>query len=107
MTLDFGVAVHPQDGDQKRRNAMGLADKRLYELKQSGRVSSRVIPLESQPAREREPQPAREREPQPTREPQPIRESAPPAAAPCSSAAPAECRACCAGSQCGSAARST
>lgn len=73
VTLDFGVAVHPQDGDQKSA-LMGLADKRLYELKQSGRVSSRVIPLESQPAREREPQP--------TREPQPIRESAPPAAAP-------------------------
>ncbi|HXA77769.1 MAG TPA: GGDEF domain-containing protein [Candidatus Acidoferrales bacterium] len=73
VTLDFGVAVHPQDGDQKSA-LMGLADKRLYELKQSGRAPSRVISLESQPAREREPQP--------TQEPQPMRESAPPAAAP-------------------------
>jgi diguanylate cyclase (GGDEF)-like protein len=71
VTLDFGVAVHPQDGDQKSA-LMGLADKRLYELKQSGRAPSRVISLESQPAREREPQP--------TREPQPMRESSPPAA---------------------------
>jgi diguanylate cyclase (GGDEF)-like protein len=73
VTLDFGVAVHPQDGDQKSA-LMGLADKRLYELKQSGRAPSRVISLESQPSREREPQP--------TREPQLMRESAPPAAAP-------------------------
>jgi diguanylate cyclase (GGDEF)-like protein len=72
VTLDFGVAVHPQDGDQKSA-LMGLADKRLYELKHSGRAPSRVIPLEPQPAREREPQPMREREPAP-----------PPAAAPVS-----------------------
>jgi len=53
VTLDFGVAVHPQDGDQKSV-LMGLADKKLYELKHSGRgpgpVSSRVIPLETHPA---------------------------------------------------------
>jgi diguanylate cyclase (GGDEF)-like protein len=57
VTLDFGVAVHPQDGDQKSA-LMGLADKRLYELKHSGRAPSRVIPLEPQPAREREAPPA-------------------------------------------------
>jgi diguanylate cyclase (GGDEF)-like protein len=51
VTLDFGVAVHPQDGDQKSA-LMGLADKRLYELKHSGRATSRVIPLEPPPARE-------------------------------------------------------
>lgn len=51
VTLDFGVAVHPQDGDQKSA-LMGLADKRLYELKHSGRATSRVIPLEPQPSRE-------------------------------------------------------
>src|SRR5277367_6797116 len=51
VTLDFGVAVHPQDGDQKAA-LLGLADKRLYELKNSGRAPSRVIPLEPQPARE-------------------------------------------------------
>jgi diguanylate cyclase (GGDEF)-like protein len=49
VTLDFGVAVHPQDGDQKSA-LLGLADKKLYELKQSGRTPSRVIPLESHPA---------------------------------------------------------
>ena len=48
VTLDFGVAVHPQDGDQKSA-LLGLADKKLYELKQSGRTPSRVIPLESHP----------------------------------------------------------
>ena len=32
MTLDFGVAVHPQDGDQKSE-LIKLADKNLYELK--------------------------------------------------------------------------
>jgi len=55
VTLDFGVAVHPQDGDQKSA-LMGLADKKLYELKHSGRgpAPSRVIPLETHPARERE-----------------------------------------------------
>jgi diguanylate cyclase (GGDEF)-like protein len=74
VTLDFGVAVHPQDGDQKSA-LMGLADKRLYELKHSGRAPSRVIPLEPQPAREREPQPMRE--PQPTREPAPAPAAAP------------------------------
>ena len=51
VTLDFGVAVHPQDGDQKSA-LMGLADKKLYELKHSGRTPSRVTPLEPQPARE-------------------------------------------------------
>src|SRR5277367_5868291 len=74
VTLDFGVAVHPQDGDQKSA-LMGLADKRLYELKHSGRAPSRVIPLEPQPAREREPQPMRE--PAPT--PAPVAGPVPPA----------------------------
>jgi diguanylate cyclase (GGDEF)-like protein len=58
VTLDFGVAVHPQDGDQKS-GLLGLADKKLYELKQSGRTPSRVIPLESHPAsRDSTPAPA-------------------------------------------------
>jgi diguanylate cyclase (GGDEF)-like protein len=70
VTLDFGVAVHPQDGDQKSA-LMGLADKRLYELKLSGRAPSRVIPIEPQPAREREPQLMREREPAPVAPPIP------------------------------------
>lgn len=60
VTLDFGVAVHPQEGDQKS-DLMGLADKKLYELKHSSRTQSRVIPLESQPPREATPasQPAK------------------------------------------------
>jgi len=50
-TLDFGVAVFPQDGDQKAA-LMGLADERLYQLKHAGRTPSRVIPLEPLPSRE-------------------------------------------------------
>src|SRR5271154_6704607 len=68
VTLDFGVAVHPQDGDQKSA-LMGLADKRLYELKHSGRVPSRVIPLEPQPTREREPAAASVAPPAPVQQP--------------------------------------
>jgi diguanylate cyclase (GGDEF)-like protein len=51
VTLDFGVAVHPQDGDQKSE-LIKLADKKLYELKQAGRTNSRVAPLEPQAPRE-------------------------------------------------------
>jgi diguanylate cyclase (GGDEF)-like protein len=54
VTLDFGVAVHPQDGDQKS-GLMGLADKRLYELKHSGRTPSRVTTLEPPAVREAAP----------------------------------------------------
>jgi diguanylate cyclase (GGDEF)-like protein len=50
VTLDFGIAVHPQDGAQKAE-LMGVADERLYELKHEGRVSPRVIPMESAPPR--------------------------------------------------------
>ena len=51
VTLDFGVAVHPMDGDQKSA-LMGVADDRLYQLKQSGQTPSRVIPLDSHAQRE-------------------------------------------------------
>src|SRR5580704_9227730 len=34
VTLDFGVAIHPQDSDQKSA-LLGIADERLYELKRS------------------------------------------------------------------------
>ena len=84
MTLDFGVAVHPQDGDQKSA-LLGLADKKLYELKHSGRAPSRVIPLEPHPVREREPQPMREPAPAPVAAPflaPPSRTAAPPAPGP-------------------------
>ena len=48
VTLDFGIAVYPQDGDQKSE-LMGLADKKLYELKQSGIPPLRTIPIEQPP----------------------------------------------------------
>lgn len=51
VTLDFGVAVHPQDGDQKSE-LLRLADERLYGLKRSSRASQRVIPLEAPPPHE-------------------------------------------------------
>jgi diguanylate cyclase (GGDEF)-like protein len=55
VTLDFGVAVHPQDGDQKS-DLLRTADERLYELKRSGRAP-RVVPIEAHPARESTPPP--------------------------------------------------
>jgi diguanylate cyclase (GGDEF)-like protein len=71
VTLDFGVAVHPQDGDEKE-GLLRLADERLYQLKRATRGSSRGISLEP-PAREVPP-------PQPPREipsaPVPVRPSA-------------------------------
>ena len=49
VTLDFGVAVYPQDGEEGRA-LLGLADERLYSLKHAGRApTSRVIPLETHP----------------------------------------------------------
>jgi diguanylate cyclase (GGDEF)-like protein len=41
VTLDFGVAVHPIDGDQKSA-LMNIADQRLYQMKISGRAKSGV-----------------------------------------------------------------
>ncbi len=85
VTLDFGVAVHPQDGDQKSV-LMGLADKKLYELKHAGRAPSRVIPLETHPAREREreaaPAPAAPAHAAPQAPPSPRAPAAPPPPAP-------------------------
>jgi diguanylate cyclase (GGDEF)-like protein len=52
VTLDFGVAVLPQDGDQKSV-LMGLADQRLYTLKNATRGGSRVISMESTATREK------------------------------------------------------
>jgi diguanylate cyclase (GGDEF)-like protein len=50
VTLDFGIAVQPLDGEQKSV-LLGIADDRLYELKNAGRTTSRVIPLTSQAPR--------------------------------------------------------
>lgn len=52
VTLDFGVAVHPQDGDQKSA-LLSLADQRLYQLKNSTRTGSRVISIEPASTREK------------------------------------------------------
>jgi diguanylate cyclase (GGDEF)-like protein len=61
VTLDFGVAVHPQDGDQKS-DLLRTADERLYELKRSGRAP-RVVPIETHPPRETAPAAAPPRAP--------------------------------------------
>jgi diguanylate cyclase (GGDEF)-like protein len=45
VTIDFGVAVHPQDGDEKSA-LLSLADKRLYDLKLSGRQNLHGTPEE-------------------------------------------------------------
>jgi diguanylate cyclase (GGDEF)-like protein len=55
VTLDFGVAVHPQDGDQKS-TLLSLADQRLYQLKNETRAGSRVISIEPPQTRERQEQ---------------------------------------------------
>jgi diguanylate cyclase (GGDEF)-like protein len=57
VTLDFGVAVHPVDGDQKSA-LMNIADQRLYQMKISGRAKSGVRTPEavSAPQRIIEPQ---------------------------------------------------
>jgi diguanylate cyclase (GGDEF)-like protein len=62
VTLDFGVAIHPQDGEQKRA-LMGLADERLYQLKHTGRKTLRVIPSETQESREAAVPPLQETDP--------------------------------------------
>src|ERR1700720_1903933 len=75
ISLDFGIAVYPQDGDLKR-TLLGLADKRLYELKNAGRESGatpfsrRGRPLETFPSRE-EKETLAPREPAPREIPKP------------------------------------
>jgi len=48
VAIDFGVAVHPDDGDQKTI-LLRLADERLYAQKDSPRSAPRVIPLDQAP----------------------------------------------------------
>jgi diguanylate cyclase (GGDEF)-like protein len=48
VTVDFGIAVYPQDGDQKDQ-LLNLADERLYRLKHSAQPLPRVVPLEPEP----------------------------------------------------------
>ena len=51
VTLDFGVAVHPHDGETKSA-LMNLADQRLYQLKNAGRAAPQVVPPQTQAAHE-------------------------------------------------------
>ncbi len=51
VTLDFGVAVHPHDGETKSA-LMNLADQRLYQLKNAGRPAPEVVPAETPGPRE-------------------------------------------------------
>ncbi|MGD0545645.1 MAG: GGDEF domain-containing protein [Candidatus Acidiferrales bacterium] len=51
VTLDFGIAVLPVDGEQKSE-LMGTADERLYLLKNAGRIASPLTPPTSTPAPE-------------------------------------------------------
>jgi diguanylate cyclase (GGDEF)-like protein len=80
VTLDFGVAVHPQDGDQKS-SLLHTADERLYELKHSG-GGPHVIPMEPQsprePASSPQPKVATAVPPPPSSPPAPPPPSAPP-----------------------------
>ena len=54
LALDYGIAVYPEDGDQ-REALLRLADGRLYELKNAMRNQPRIVPREPAP---REPVPA-------------------------------------------------
>jgi diguanylate cyclase (GGDEF)-like protein len=51
VTLDFGVAVHPHDGETKSA-LMNLADQRLYQLKNAGRAAAPAGPAETPGPRE-------------------------------------------------------
>jgi diguanylate cyclase (GGDEF)-like protein len=76
VTLDFGVAVHPQDGDQKG-GLLSVADKRLYGLKHATRTPVRVAPVEAEPSPEAaaRPQPPRVSPPPPAAGPTVVREA--------------------------------
>jgi diguanylate cyclase (GGDEF)-like protein len=47
VTIDYGIAVHPQDGDAKE-DLVRLADQRLYQLKNA--VRAHVRPVEPKPS---------------------------------------------------------
>ncbi len=56
VTVDFGIAVYPQDGEQKSE-LLGIADGRLYELKHATGEGARVTPMPPPPPREAAPAP--------------------------------------------------
>jgi len=51
VTLDFGVAVHPHDGETKSA-LMNLADQRLYQLKNAGHAAPQAGAVETPGPRE-------------------------------------------------------
>ncbi len=54
VTLDFGTAVYPEDGD-KKNELLEVADKRLYQLKAASGSTSRVVPIEPRGPRDASP----------------------------------------------------
>ncbi|HEX4004038.1 MAG TPA: GGDEF domain-containing protein [Candidatus Acidoferrales bacterium] len=86
VTLDFGVAVHPQDGDQKS-DLLRTADERLYELKRSGRAP-RVVPIETHASRENASPTPPAATPPPAAPPSPAPAPVPAQAAPAAAPAP-------------------
>jgi diguanylate cyclase (GGDEF)-like protein len=50
VTLDFGVAVYPEDGE-KKNDLVAVADKRLYELKGEGRTAPETAGADVRPER--------------------------------------------------------
>ena len=70
VTVDFGIAVHPNDGDQKSE-LLSIADRRLYELKHGTRESPRVMPMTQPPPQQREAAPQPPAAPKPAGAPEP------------------------------------
>jgi diguanylate cyclase (GGDEF)-like protein len=68
VTLDFGIAVHPLDGDQKSA-LMNIADQRLYQMKISGRAKSGARPPETFPPAQKSAEPQETRVTEPAHEP--------------------------------------
>ncbi|HVA16729.1 MAG TPA: diguanylate cyclase, partial [Candidatus Dormibacteraeota bacterium] len=71
VTIDYGIAVHPQDGDTKEI-LLRLADKRLYQLKNAHRAHVRPADLSKPPSLHTEPAPQKPAPPAP-----PIKTAAP------------------------------
>ncbi len=57
LGLDYGLAVFPQDGDQKEV-LIRIADERLYQLKKTGRLFRAEMPGAAPAPREQPPEPA-------------------------------------------------
>jgi len=71
LALDYGIAVFPEDGDQKEV-LVRIADQRLYEMKHVERKVQKQIPQEAPPASiKAPPQPVANAAPAPNREPSP------------------------------------